>query len=82
MLAQGPIRVMFELIYDAWDAGGAKGHEIKRVTLDAGSHFNRFDLAFRPRRRQAAFSPPACATIPVQAAKPTPARARSARGSR
>jgi hypothetical protein len=48
VLAQGPIRVMFELVYDAWSAGDAKVAEIKRVTLDAGRHFSRFDLAFTP----------------------------------
>jgi len=47
-LAQGPIRVVFELMYEAWDAGGAKVSEVKRVTLDAGRHFSRFDLAFTP----------------------------------
>jgi hypothetical protein len=48
VLAQGPIRVMFELIYNAWDAGGARLSETKRVTLDAGRHFSRFELAFTP----------------------------------
>jgi hypothetical protein len=48
VLAQGPIRVMFELMYEGWDAGGTKVSETKRVTLDAGSHFSRFDLAFTP----------------------------------
>jgi pectinesterase len=43
VLAAGPIRLVFELTYDAWDAGGAKVSEVKRVTLDAGSRFNRFE---------------------------------------
>jgi pectinesterase len=41
--ANGPIRLIFELKYAAWDAGGAKVSETRRVTLDAGSHFNRVD---------------------------------------
>ncbi len=48
VLAQGPIRVMFELMYEPWDAGGAKVTETRRVTLDAGSHVNTFELTFQP----------------------------------
>lgn len=48
VLAQGPIRVMFELMYEPWNAGGVKVSEIKRVTLDAGHHFNRFELSYSP----------------------------------
>ena len=43
VLAAGPVRLVFELTYEAWDAGGAKVSEVKRVTLDAGSRFNRFE---------------------------------------
>ncbi|HYN42448.1 MAG TPA: DUF4861 family protein [Thermoanaerobaculia bacterium] len=43
VLSAGPIRLVFELTYEAWDAGGAKVSEVKRVTLDAGSRFNRFE---------------------------------------
>ncbi len=43
VLAAGPIRLVFELTYEAWDAGGARVSEVKRVTLDAGSRFNRFE---------------------------------------
>jgi unsaturated rhamnogalacturonyl hydrolase len=43
VLASGPIRLIFELKYAAWDAGGARVAETRRVTLDAGSHFNRID---------------------------------------
>ncbi|MBK9374363.1 MAG: DUF4861 family protein [Holophagales bacterium] len=46
VLAAGPIRLVFELTYDAWDAGGAKVSEVKRVTLDAGSRFNRFESVY------------------------------------
>ena len=47
-LANGPIRVMFELMYEPWDAGGTSVRETKRVTLDAGHHLNRFELSFTP----------------------------------
>lgn len=46
VLAAGPIRLVFELIYEAWDAGGVRVSETKRVTLDAGSSFNRFESAY------------------------------------
>ncbi len=47
-LANGPIRVMFELMYEPWDAGGTSVRETKRITLDAGHHLNRFELSFTP----------------------------------
>lgn len=43
VLSRGPIRLIFELTYDAYDVAGTKVREVKRVTLDAGSHFNRFE---------------------------------------
>jgi hypothetical protein len=48
VLANGPIRLVFELRYAPWDAGGggARVAETKRVTLDAGSQFNRFESTF------------------------------------
>ncbi|MFB3854850.1 MAG: DUF4861 family protein [Vicinamibacterales bacterium] len=47
VIANGPIRVMFELSYEPWDAGGLRIGEVKRVTLDAGHHFNRFESTYR-----------------------------------
>jgi hypothetical protein len=43
LLVAGPIRTVFDLTYGTWDAGGRKVSEVKRVTLDLGSNFNRFD---------------------------------------
>jgi hypothetical protein len=43
VLASGPLRVVFELTYPEWEKPGVKALEVKRVTLDAGSHFNRFE---------------------------------------
>jgi hypothetical protein len=46
VLANGPIRVMFELTYDQWDAAGVRVSEVKRVTLDAGHNFDRFESRY------------------------------------
>jgi hypothetical protein len=45
-LANGPIRVMFELTYPAWDANGRRITEVKRITLDAGQNLNRFESRY------------------------------------
>jgi hypothetical protein len=34
---------MFELNYPAWDANGVRVSETKRITLDAGQNFDRFE---------------------------------------
>ena len=47
VLANGPIRLVFELSYAAWGTGGTRVTETKRVTLDAGSHFNRFESTLK-----------------------------------
>ena len=45
VLANGPIRFVFELRYPAWDATGIRS-ETKRITLDAGQNFNRFESRY------------------------------------
>jgi unsaturated rhamnogalacturonyl hydrolase len=50
VLASGPIRLVFELIYRPWDAGGERVAELKRVTLDAGSRWNRYESTFTGQR--------------------------------
>jgi hypothetical protein len=47
VLANGPLRVVFELEYEPWDAGGASVSETKRVTLDAGSQLNLVESRYR-----------------------------------
>lgn len=47
VLSRGPIRLVFELDYDAWDVAGAPVRETKRVTLDAGSNFSRFESVYK-----------------------------------
>jgi hypothetical protein len=46
VLAQGPIRLVFELTYAPWEAGSMRVAETRRVVLDAGTHFNRIESAF------------------------------------
>jgi hypothetical protein len=46
VIANGPIRAIFELTYDSWDAAGAKVSEIKRFTVDAGHDFDQIDSTF------------------------------------
>jgi hypothetical protein len=44
--ANGPIRVMFDLVYQAWDAAGTRVSEVKRITLDAGQNLSRFESRY------------------------------------
>ena len=53
VLANGPIRVMFELVYDAFDVNGTKVSEVKRITLDAGSQFDHFQSVYRSQANTA-----------------------------
>ena len=48
VLANGPIRVMFELDYEAFDVNGTKVSEVKRITLDGGSQLDRFQSLYKP----------------------------------
>ncbi|AVR95661.1 DUF4861 family protein [Pseudoduganella armeniaca] len=46
VLANGPVRTVFELRYDAWDAAGTPVTEVKRFTVDAGHYLDRIDSTF------------------------------------
>jgi unsaturated rhamnogalacturonyl hydrolase len=46
IITTGPIRSEFELTYDAWDAGGQKISETKRISIDAGSNLSRVESTF------------------------------------
>jgi hypothetical protein len=48
VLADGPIRVLFELVYEDFDVNGKKVAEVKRVSLDAGSNLDRFQSFYKP----------------------------------
>ncbi|MDR7209569.1 DUF4861 family protein [Flavobacterium piscis] len=46
VLDNGPLRSTFQLIYDAWDAGGIKVNAIKTISLDAGSQLSRIENSY------------------------------------
>jgi hypothetical protein len=46
VLANGPVRAIFELSYDAYDAAGTKVTEVRRFTVDAGRNFDQIDTTF------------------------------------
>jgi hypothetical protein len=46
VIANGPIRAIFELSYETWSAGGATVSEVKRFTIDAGQNLDRIDSTF------------------------------------
>jgi hypothetical protein len=46
ILANGPIRAVFELTYDTWMADGVMVSETKRFTVDAGHNLDRIDSTF------------------------------------
>src|SRR5215207_1848044 len=49
VLANGPIRVMFELDYPEWDANGTKLKSTRRTTLDAGSNLDHYHVTYKPQ---------------------------------
>ena len=46
ILANGPIRTVFELGYEPWQVGEAQVGEVKRISIDLGSNLNRFESRF------------------------------------
>ena len=44
ILANGPLRTVFELTYDTWVAGSNKIEETKRISLDLGSNLYRMEV--------------------------------------
>ena len=47
VLANGPIRVMFELVYEPFDVNGVNVSQVLRVSLDAGSQLNQFRASYQ-----------------------------------
>jgi hypothetical protein len=47
VIANGPLRVVFELTYAPWDVNGRRISEVKRVTLDASQNFDRFESYYK-----------------------------------
>jgi hypothetical protein len=46
VIANGPVRAIFELTYAEWGAGGARVAETKRYTVDAGHNLDQVDSTF------------------------------------
>jgi pectinesterase len=46
VLANGPIRAVFELTYDTWMANGTIVSEVKRFTVDAGHNLDQIESTF------------------------------------
>ena len=51
MLAAGPIRVVFELVYEPFEVNGISVSEVKHVTLDAGHQLDHFESHYKPYTR-------------------------------
>jgi pectinesterase len=47
IIADGPIRAVFELTYEPWDAAGVQVSEVRRITIDAGQNLYRMETTFR-----------------------------------
>lgn len=48
VLANGPIRVLFELEYEPFSVDNVSVREVKRVSLDAGQQFNKYQNRYKP----------------------------------
>jgi len=46
IIANGPIRTIFELTYKPWQAGSITVSETKRISLDLGSYLNRIECTY------------------------------------
>ena len=46
IIANGPIRAIFELHYDTWSANGVIVSEVKRFTVDAGHNLDQIESTF------------------------------------
>ncbi|MDB6113079.1 MAG: hypothetical protein JWQ62_24 [Lacunisphaera sp.] len=46
VIANGPIRAIFELSYDTWDTAGGIVSETKRFTVDAGHNLDQIESTF------------------------------------
>jgi hypothetical protein len=46
VIANGPIRAIFELTYEPWQANGLKVTETKRFTVDAGHNLDQIESTF------------------------------------
>jgi uncharacterized protein DUF4861 len=47
VLTNGPIRVMFELVYEPFEVNGVQVSQVLRISLDAGSQLDHFETFYR-----------------------------------
>lgn len=52
VLTNGPIRVMFELVYEPFDVNGAKISEVLRISLDAGSQLDHLQSFYKSQTNE------------------------------
>lgn len=57
VLTNGPIRVMFELVYEPFDVNGVKVSQVLRVSLDAGSQLDRFRVSYQAPAESESLAP-------------------------
>jgi hypothetical protein len=50
-LANGPIRVIFELTYEPFEVNGVMVSEVKRISLDAGHNLTHFQSIYKPENQ-------------------------------
>jgi hypothetical protein len=48
VLSAGPIRILFELDYEAYDVQGQKVGETRRISLDAGQNLDHYQIFYKP----------------------------------
>jgi pectinesterase len=48
VLSAGPIRILFELDYEAYDVGGTPVSETRRISLDAGQNLDHYQVFYKP----------------------------------
>jgi hypothetical protein len=53
VLANGPIRSVFELAYKTWKAGDYTVSETKRISIDLGSNMSRFECRYTAQDEEA-----------------------------
>jgi formylmethanofuran dehydrogenase subunit D len=53
VLTNGPIRVMFELVYEPFEVNGTKVSQVLRISLDAGSQLDHFETFYKSQTNEA-----------------------------
>lgn len=50
-LANGPIRILFELTYEPFEVNGIMVSEVKRISLDAGQNLTHYQSIYKPEKQ-------------------------------